>query len=129
MNKLRQYHLVRLGPSQIWGVESFRAAPRLFQSLGEGANKDTYWSGQVALEGGNLSWLETGHASEAAWLADITSKTWLPLELAGVQIQFNGAADNLAFLVTTFPRFIRLRELGTLTAGHFIDLSIAQAEG
>ncbi|MCW5830693.1 MAG: hypothetical protein KIT79_15405 [Deltaproteobacteria bacterium] len=98
----------------------------MIQSFGTGADFDQYNSGQVALEGTNWSWAEAGFASEAAWKASqAPQRVWLPIDIpSGTPWVFDGTPAKLACYLDRLPRFIRLRETGTLTAGNFIDLAI-----
>lgn len=125
MKPLGPHHLLRFGPGAVWAALSFRALPRMIQSLGEGANRDQYHNGVVAMEGTNVSWIEGGFADEGTWVLDTSTQMWLPVELSGAPVEFDGTAPKLACLVSVFPRFVRFREKGTLDAGHHIDLLVS----
>jgi len=117
---------VRLGPSKVWVSPVHRVGSLMIQSFGTGANLDLYNAGQVALEGTNWSWTESGFATEDAWKVSVSpQRVWLPIEIpSGTPWVFDGTAAKLACYLSRFPRFIRLRETGTLTAGNFIDLAL-----
>lgn len=117
---------VRLGPSKVWVAPVHRVKSLMIQSFGSGPNLDQYNLGQVALEGTNWSWAEAGFATENAWKLSVPpQRVWLPIEIpSGTPWVFDGTPSRLACHLDRFPRFIRLRETGTLAAGSFIDLAI-----
>lgn len=126
MNKIQGFPRLRIGPLQIWGAATYRTKEIIFQTLGEGPNSDQYNGGLVALEGTNFDWRQVGAADEAAWLAILPpSLIWLPVEIpAGTPLIFDGTPSTRAVLATRFPRFIRLRETGTLAANHYIQFGL-----
>jgi hypothetical protein len=106
----------------VWAAESYRVKVLMLQSLGEGPNYDAYNGGAVVAEGTNTDWTALG-LTEAAWLALVAPVTvWNAIDVSGSPVVFNGVPANYEWLLTRFPRYIRLRETGGLALTKTISI-------